>query len=344
MKIYSFVNDYSEGCHPLVLESLIASNHSQQSGYGEDIFCKNASVQIRQIIDKPDADIHFIAGGTLANLIVLASILKPFESIIAADTGHINTHEAGAIEAVGHKIESVFSKDGKLAPENLSPLLDKFPEFHTVKPRVVYISNSTEIGTIYRKEELRLLYEFCKENDLILFVDGARLPVALTAEKNDMTIKDIANHSDVFYIGGTKCGALFGEAVVIVNDSLKKDFKYYLKQRGGMMAKGRAMGAQFERLLQDNLIFDLAEHANTTAAKIAATLQSLGYQFLSSPETNQLFPMLPNSVIAELQKEYDFMIWKKTDESNSVVRIVTSWATPPEIVDRFTSTLRNLSS
>lgn len=341
--IHNFANDYTEGCHPSVLQALSDHNLQQQPGYGNDDYSAMAADLIRQKANCAHAAVHFIAGGTLANLVVLASALKPFESVIAADTGHIHTHETGAIEATGHKIETVPTSDGKLTPANISPLLNKFPLYHTVKPRLVYISNSTEAGTIYTKGELSELYSFCKENDLILFLDGARLISALTAPSNDMTLADIAAFTDVFYIGGTKCGALFGEAVVMTNDLLKQDFQYHIKQRGAMMAKGRAMGVQFLRLFQDDLVFRLAVHSNAMAAKISNAVRELGYSFLTESDSNQVFPILPNEVIAKLQQDYVFIVWQEIDNTSSAIRLVTSWATPEEKVDRFIDDLKRLS-
>lgn len=340
MIIHSFTNDYSEGCHPAVLEALTRSNMEQQAGYGDDDYSKSAAQCLRDLTGKPDADIYFVAGGTIANLLILSSILKPFESVIAADTGHINTHEAGAIEATGHKVEAVSSPDGKLCPDDIRPLLEKFPEYHTVRPRVVYISNSSEIGTIYTKMELEELSEFCHDNGLILFMDGARLASALTAHSNQLTISDIANLTDVFYLGGTKSGALFGEAVVILNDDLKRDFKYHQKQRGAMLAKGRSLGVQFDTLLKDGLIFDLAKHANDMAAKITKALRAMDHHnFLTDSDTNQIFPVLPLRTIEELQKRYGFYIWESFNEDEAVIRMVTSWATPEVKVDTFIADL-----
>lgn len=343
MIIHSFTNDYSEGCHPSILEALSLSNLVQQPGYGEDIYTLQAIQSIKNKIDDPDADVHLISGGTLTNLLVLASILKPFESVIAAHTGHISTHETGAIEATGHKIEEVTTSDGKLTPELIKPILNKFPEYHTVKPRVVYISNSTEIGTIYTKQDLTSLSEFCKQNDLILFMDGARLPSALTAASNDLTLADVARLTDVFYIGGTKSGALLGEAVVITNDALKKDFKYHQKQRGAMMAKGRVLGIQFDQLLKDDLIFKLATHANGLATKIREAIKEAGYSFLTKSDTNQIFPVLPNKVIDKLILKYGFYVWEPVDADNSAVRLITSWATPEDKVDLFIHDLKETS-
>lgn len=332
--IYSFANDYAEGCHPSILKALTETNLIQQSGYGDDEYTRNAESIIRQLT-ATDADVHMIAGGTLANLTVLSSILKPFESVVAATSGHIYVNETGAIEATGHKVEAAPSEDGKLRPKDIIPFLNKARGHHVVRTRAVYISNSTELGTVYTKKELTDLSEFCKANDLILFMDGARLPMALTAASNDLTLADIAALTDIFYIGGTKCGALLGEAVVIVNPELKKDFKYYLKQRGALTAKGRSMGIQFDQLFKDDLIFDLARHANLMASKLSDTFKSLGYPMLIDSDTNQIFPILPNQVIQKLQQKYGFLVWDIIDPETSCVRLITSWATPENMVDKF---------
>ena len=342
MAIHSFTNDYSEGCHPSVLEALLQSNLIQQAGYGEDSYTQQAIIKIRELIGDDSAAVHLVAGGTIANLLVLASALKPFESVIAAETGHINTHETGAVEATGHKIETVRTDDGKLRVKDIEPLLDKFPLYHTVRPRVVYISNSTEVGTIYNRRELTELSEFCRASDLILFMDGARLPSALMSASNDLLLTDIARLTDVFYLGGTKCGALLGEAIVITNDSLKVDFAYHIKQRGAMLAKGRVLGIQFATLLNDNLIFDLAKYANLLAMKINLAVKDLGYSFLTESHTNQIFPVLPNGLIEKLAKKYDFYVWEQVDSNYSAIRLITSWATPEDKVDMFVNDLRNL--
>lgn len=339
---YSFANDYSEGCHPSILSALAESNLTQQAGYGDDIYTTNAANRIREIAQAPDADIHMIAGGTLTNLTVLSSIMRPYESVVAASIGHIYVNEAGAIEATGHKVEGTQTRNGKLQPKDIQPFLNKARGHHMVKTKAVYISNSTELGTVYTKQELTDLYSFCKENDLILFMDGARLPMALTAPSNNLSLADIARLTDVFYIGGTKCGALLGEAVVITNPELQKDFKYHLKQRGALAAKGRAMGIQFEQLLQNNLIFDLAKHANTMASKMAKAFIQLGYPMLIDSDTNQIFPVLPNRLITLLQKEYDFYIWSVVNAEYSAIRLITSWATPEDIVDEFIDDLKKL--
>ncbi|MDU1889554.1 MAG: aminotransferase class I/II-fold pyridoxal phosphate-dependent enzyme [Dysgonomonas sp.] len=340
---YSFANDYSEGCHPSILRALDKSNFIQQAGYGDDEHSRNATAEIRKKTGCDQIGVYMVAGGTLANLVVLSSVLKPFESVVAADTGHIYVNEAGAIEATGHKVEAAPTEDGKLRPKDILPFLNKIRGHHVVRTRVVYISNSTELGTVYTKTELQDLYRFCKENNLLLFMDGARLAMSLTAPSNDMTLADIAANTDIFYIGGTKCGALIGEAIVIPNPEIEKDFKYHLKQRGALTAKGRTIGIQFECLLKDNLIFDLAKHANNMAAKIGDAFTSLGYPLLIKSDTNQIFPVLPNALIEKLREEYEFLTWSIIDKDHSAVRFITSWATPESVVDEFIKDLQECS-
>lgn len=340
---YSFANDYAEGCHPSILKALAATNMVQQAGYGDDEYSRNAEKIIRELTDCPHACVHMVTGGTQANLVVLASMLRPFESVVAATTGHIYANETGAIEATGHKVEAAHTADGKLRPDDVRQFLNKARGHHVVRTRAVYISNSTELGTVYTKKELADLYEFCKANDLLLFMDGARLAMALTAPSNDMTPADIAALTDVFYIGGTKCGALLGEAIVITNPELQKDFNYHLKQRGALTAKGRTVGIQFDCLLRDNLIFDLATHANRMAAKLSDAFRALGFSMLMESDTNQIFPVLPNKLIEELQREYAFLVWNVVDGEHSAVRLITSWATSELAVDGFIEDLQNLA-
>lgn len=343
MKKYSFKNDYSEGCHSRILEALIKTNLDQQNGYGYDDYCDEARKLIKIKINNQDADIHFVSGGTQANLLVISSILRPHESVISAETGHIFTNETGAIEATGHKIHAVTTKDGKLKPEHIQSVLDAHTNKpHQLKQKLVYISNSTEIGTIYQKQELKELYEFCQSNDLYLFLDGARLGQALTSEINDLTLQDIADFTDIFYLGGTKNGALLGEAIIITNDNLKEDFGFHMKQKGAMLAKGRLLGIQFSELMKDDLYFDLASHSNIQAMKIKAAFQKKGFQFLSETFTNQIFPILNNDQIAQLSDKFDFYVWKKIDEENSAIRLITSWATADNVVEDFINEINHL--
>lgn len=331
--MYSFANDYSEGAHPKVLDLMIKSNLEQNTGYGNDIHSEKAKEYIRNIIENRDAAIHFIPGGTHANLLAISSFLRPHQGVISVDTGHIVTNETGAIEATGHKVVSVEGEDGKLTVEAINEALKSYSSETRPKPKMVYISNSTELGTIYSKKELRAISELCKEKGLILFMDGARLGSALTSRLNDLTFKDIAELTDVFYIGATKNGGLFGEALVIIKDELKEDFRYLLKQRGAMLSKGFILGMQFEALFQDNLFFELAEHANNMADQIAKAIKKEGYSFLTETCSNQLFPILPNELIDELSKEFIFHIIEEIDGEHSAIRFVTSWATSQESVD-----------
>lgn len=332
---YDFRNDYSEGAHPNILQALAKTNLVQETGYGEDRFCDEAARLIRKEIDRPDADVHFVSGGTQANLIVISSILKPYQSVVAADSGHIFTHETGAIEATGHKINNIITENGKITPEMIQPVLDFHSDEHMVKPSMVYISNSTELGTVYGKQELEELSAFCRQNNLYLFMDGARLGSALTSQNNDLSLAQIAKLVDVFYIGGTKNGALIGEAIVIINGKLKENFRFYIKQRGALLAKGRIFGIQFIELFSNNLFYDLATHANAMAQKLAEGIKKRGYGFLTKAVSNQLFPILPDKLIEGLSEKYGFYVWAKYDEGNSSIRLVTSWATKEEFVDEF---------
>ncbi len=333
--IHSFKNDYSEGAHPCILQALAETNLVQTDGYSEDIYCQKAIELIQEKIENSSADVHFIAGGTLANIVVISSLLKPYESIISAQTGHIHVHEAGAIESIGHKIHTVESEDGKLKPADIQEVLDVHTDEHMVRPKAVYISNSTEIGSIYSKKELTDLSQFCKSNDLYLFLDGARLGSALTSPFNDISLAEITQLVDIFYIGGTKNGALFGEAIVITNPKLKDHFRYYLKQKGALLAKGRVLGVQFFELFKDDLFFQLAQHANKMAQKLAQGIQNLKFPFLSIPQTNQIFPIFPNQMIEQLQVNYGFYVWEKIDENYSAIRLVTSWATQNKDIEGF---------
>lgn len=340
---YSFKNDYSEGCHPNILEALVRTNLNQQNGYGYDDYSNDARELIRKKANNPEADIHFVSGGTQANLLIISSILRPHESVISAETGHIFTNETGAIEATGHKIHGVSTEDGKLKMEHIQSVLDSHTNKpHQLKQKLVYISNSTEIGTIYKRQELKELYEFCQANDLYLFLDGARLGQALTSEINDLTLEDIANFTDVFYLGGTKNGALLGEAIVITNDKLKVDFGFHIKQKGAMLAKGRLLGIQFLELMKEDLYFDLAKHSNAQAMKIKAALHQKGFQFLSETFTNQIFPILNQAQIEKLSEKFDFYVWKKISETNSAIRLITSWATSDEVVEDFINEIESL--
>jgi threonine aldolase len=330
--MYSFKNDYSEGAHPRILNALMESNFVQEEGYGEDQYTQKAIELLKQSIGRTDVDIHLLAGGTQTNLIALSAFLRPHEAVLAASTGHILGHETGAIEATGHKILSIETDNGKLQPSHLKGVLDAHTDEHMVKPKLVYISNSTEIGSIYKRSELEQLSDFCQHHKLILYMDGARLGSALCSEENDLKLSDLAALVDAFYIGGTKNGALIGEALVICRDALKEDFRFHMKQKGALLAKGRLLGIQFLELFRDNLFFDLASHANKMAIMIRDELGKKNVRFLTHSPSNQIFPILPNALITELQSKYSFHIWEKVDSDYAAIRLVTSWATKEDAV------------
>lgn len=340
--IYSFKNDYSEGAHPLILNTLAGLSNEQNIAYGYDRYSAHAAELIREETGCADADVHFLEGGTQTNLTAIAAFLRPHEAAVAAVSGHINTHETGAIEATGHKVVTAPAPDGKLTPALIQGILDSHPDEHMVKPKLVYISDSTEVGTIYSRAELEALSRFSKENSLYLYLDGARLGSALTCAENDLTMKDIAKLTDAFYIGGTKNGALFGEALVICNPALKEELRYIIKQRGAMLAKGMVLGAQFEAFFQDGLYFELAAHANEMASRLSQGISEAGYSFLTQSPTNQIFPVFPDALIAKLQEDYGFEIWGKAGETSTAIRLVTSWATPIQAVDTFLQNLDRL--
>ncbi|MFP5105893.1 threonine aldolase family protein [Neobacillus sp. C211] len=340
--MYSFKNDYSEGAHPRILNALIESNLVQVEGYGEDQFSQKAVELLKERMGRTDVDIHLLSGGTQTNLIAISAFLRPHEAAMAASTGHILGHETGAIEATGHKVLSIETENGKLTPSDVQSVLDDHPDEHMVKPKLVYISNSTEIGSIYNRSELVQLRDFCKKNHLILYMDGARLGSALCSTENDLQLSDLPTLVDAFYIGGTKNGALIGEALVICKDSLKEDFRYHMKQKGALLAKGRLLGTQFLELFRDNLFFDLAAHANMMATILRDEISKANIPFLTHSPSNQIFPILPNALITELEKHYAFHIWEKVDTDHSAIRLVTSWATEEEEVAAFLKDLKKL--
>lgn len=337
--MYSFTNDYSEGAHPKILESLLTNNLIQQNGYSLDVHTKHAIELIHSEIHRSDADIHLITGGTQTNLITIATALRPYQAVISAATGHINVHETGAIEATGHKVLAMQTQDGKLTPALIREALDSHTDEHMVQPKMAYISNATEVGTQYTKAELEALHHICRQKDLYLFMDGARMGSALTSSSNDLTLADIAALTDIFYIGGTKNGALFGEALVICDPRLKPDFRFMIKQRGAMLAKGWLLGIQFEELFQNNLFYAMASHANRMADRLRTALTEKGYAFASASATNQLFPVLPDSLVEKLSRDYTFNIDRKYDNSHTVIRLVTSWATTEDGVNSFIKSL-----
>jgi len=336
---YSFKSDYSELVHPKVLEAFVAVGYKQFEGYGLDEFTLRAAQLVKEKIGGSHADIHFISGGTHANLIVISSILRPHEAVIAAESGHICVHEAGAIEATGHKICTIASEDGKLRAEEIEAVIYEHCDEHMVKPRMVYLSQSTETGQAYNSQELLDISRVCEGSGVYLFIDGARMSAALNSPACDLTYSDITALADVFYLGGTKNGALFGEAIVICNPKLKEDFRYFLKQRGALISKGAAISLQFEALLKDGLIDELAQHANAMASKMAKGILEAGYSLMYPAQTNMIFPTFPSHVADKLHQKYEFYDWKKTQDTTTA-RIVTSWATPESKVDEFLSCLK----
>ncbi len=331
-----FLNDYSEGAHPRVMEALEKTNLAVTCGYGEDEYCAKAREAMRKTFACPEADVHFLVGGTQTNLIAMTAFLRPWEAVIAVDSAHVCVHETGAIEAVGHKVYAVPGEDGKLTPEAVRKAVKDHQtgvEEHMVLPKLVYVSDSTELGTIYTRAELEALSDTCRELGLLLYLDGARLGAALTAEGNDLQPEDFAKLCDAFYVGGTKNAQLFGEAMIIVNDDLKPFFRNVMKQRGGMLAKGRLLGVQFEAMFRDDLWLQTARHANELAQKLAKGLKDLGVEFYIDSPTNQLFPILPDRVVEKLKAGFAFDFTAKIDETHTAIRFVTSWATPEENVD-----------
>ena len=341
-----FQCDYNEGAHPLIIKRLTETNMEQTVGYGEDPHCEEARRLIKQACQSDNADVHFLVGGTQANTTVIAHILRPYQGVLAATSGHINVHETGAIESTGHKVLAIPTEDGKLTAKQIDEAMQAHihedgPE-HMVQPGMVYLSFPTEIGTIYSHDELKAIRTVCNKYDLPLFVDGARLGYGLCSPECDLTLPQLAQLADVFYIGGTKVGALFGEAVVIMNETLKRDFRYSIKQHGGMLAKGRLLGLQFATLFTGNLYFDIAQHAIDEAMRIKAALQAKGIGFLIDSPTNQQFPIFTDTQIATLSEHFMLSLWQRIDESHTAMRICTSWATKTESTDALIRAIENL--
>ena len=342
-----FECDYSEGAHPKILERLTETNLCQTPGYGEDGFCERARAAIREKCGREDVDVHFLVGGTQANAVVITAALRPHQGAVAAVSGHINVHESGAIEASGHKVLAVAGNgDGKLYAKDVEEVIlghwnDENHE-HMVQPGLVYISFPTENGTLYTRAELTALWEVCQKHHVYLYIDGARLGYGLASPENDLTMADIARLCDAFYIGGTKVGALFGEAVVIANEALKKDFRYIMKQRGAMLAKGRLLGIQFEALFEDHLYEDISRHAIDLAMEIRDAFCRKGIPFLFESPTNQQFPVLTDAQRETLAKKYAFSYWCALDGDRSAVRFCTSWATKREHVQQLVADIDKL--
>ncbi len=332
-----FNSDYLEGAHPRIMEALLRTNMEQTVGYGCDEYCEEAKSIIKKLCKDENADVHLLVGGTQTNLTVIAAALRPHQGVLCAATGHINCHETGAIEATGHKVIPLPTENGKITAKDIEEYVfshyrDPSHE-HVVQPKLVYISFPTETGSIYTKAELTAISRVCREKNLTLFLDGARLGYGLASKENDLTIEDIYTLTDVFYIGGTKVGALFGEAVVISKESLKEDFRYMIKNRGAMLAKGRLLGIQFAELLRDGLYFEISKHAMDLAQKLKASLSQLGYEFYGNSPTNQQFIIVTEDEMNRLSEKFSFEIQEFLPDGNIVIRFCTSWATTEENVD-----------
>lgn len=331
-----FHNDYNEMCHPYVMEKMMAVQAMQMPGYSEDPCCVRAAQLIRKLCENDDLAVHFLVGGTQANLTVIDAALRPHQAAVGAVSAHINVHETGAVEATGHKVIALPSPDGKITAAQISKVMQAHltdaSHEHMAQPKLVYLSNPTELGTIYSLSELKDISAVCKEYGLFLFVDGARLGYGLTASGNDLTLPDLARLCDVFYIGGTKVGAMFGEAVVISNPVIAEDFRYLIKQHGGMLAKGWLLGVQFEALLENGLYFDISAHADRMADMLRSTLEKHGYPLLVDGVTNQVFAVLPDLLLEKLSSDFTFSEQERVDETHRAVRFCTSWATKPEDV------------
>ena len=338
-----FENDYSEGAHPEILEHLIETNMEQLSGYGTDIYCQKAKEKIRNACGIPDAEVFLLTGGTQTNQIIIDTVLAPYEGVIAARTGHVSTHEAGAIEFTGHKVLELPEKEGKIQATDLKDLLETFygdgNHEHMVFPGMVYISHPTEYGTLYSKQELKDLSAVCREYKIPLYMDGARLIYGLVSEGTDLTLQDIAQLCDCFYIGGTKAGLLCGEAVVFTGKNMPAHFLTRVKQHGALLAKGRLLGVQFDALFTDDLYLKIGKNAITTAAVLKNGLKEKNYEFYIDSPTNQIFIVLNNVQIKKLSEQVVFSFWEKKDDSHTVIRFATSWATRMEDVHKLLTLL-----
>lgn len=326
-----FVNDYCEGAHPAILQKLLETNMEKLSGYGTDKYCDSAKEKIRKACGCPDAEVFFLVGGTQTNATIIGSVLNRYEGVLAAQTGHVSCHEAGAIEYTGHKVLTLPAENGKIKAESITDYVETFygdeSHDHMVFPGMVYISFPTEYGTLYSKKELQEIYEVCKKRDLPLFVDGARLGYGLASSENDVTLEELAQLCDVFYIGGTKVGALCGEAVVFTNRRAPKYFVTQIKQHGALLAKGRLLGIQFDTLFTNDRYFKISEHAIYMAEKLKQLFAEKRYRFYLDSPTNQQFIILENEKLQELSGKVDFSIWEKQDAEHTVVRFATSWST-----------------
>ncbi|MDR1908264.1 MAG: aminotransferase class I/II-fold pyridoxal phosphate-dependent enzyme [Holosporales bacterium] len=334
-----FSSDYNEGAHPRLIAKLVETNMVQTFGYGSDAYCDEAADIIRNLCGQKDLDVHFIVGGTLTNLISISACLRPHQGVISPTNGHIHVQETGSIEATGHKILTIPSKNGKITAAQIDEYCEEYLNnegiVHLVQPKLVYITHPTELGTLYTRAEMLAISDVCKKRNLYLYVDGARLGYGLVAEGNDTDLKLITECCDIFYIGGGKQGALFGEAVVIKDKAIASDFRPIMKQRGGLLSKGRLLGIQFSELFKDDLYFEISRHANNMASLIRECLKKMGIEFFVENTTNLLFPILPDEMHDELSKQYSLTYYKRWDKTSSVIRIATSWATLEQNVMKF---------
>lgn len=350
--MYSFVNDYSEGAHERLMDALVRTNREQKDGYGEDIYCEEARGYLCDLCKCPNAGIHFLVGGTQTNYTMIAAALKPWQGVLSGDAGHITIHESGAIESTGHKVLPIPSVDGKVNPSDVERAFigheTDINHEHIVQPAMLYISNPTEFGAIYTLSELQTLREVCTRHGAYLYMDGARLGCALTVPDADVTLADLARLCDAFYVGGTKMGALCGEALIIPNPALDHDFRYIQKQKGARSAKSFVIGTQFAELFRDGLYFDLARHANTIARRLGEGFTRLGIELFSPVVTNQVFVVLPQPVIDALAPDFTCAWWQHhpadpvTGVPREVVRFCASWATPEEQVDALMKRLEKI--
>ncbi len=341
--MFSFESDYTEGAHPLILDAFVRTNYEQLSGYGFDKYCDSAKEKIKKACGRDDAQVFFLAGGTQTNQIVVDTMLEPYEGVVSTTTGHIEGHEAGAVEFTGHKVLTVPHHQGKMDAEDLKALLETFygddNHDHMVFPGMVYISHPSEYGTLYTLSELTALSDLCRKYDIPLFLDGARLGYGLMSNGTDVTLRDIARLCDVFYIGGTKVGALCGEAVVFTHNNAPKHFFTSIKQHGALLAKGRLLGVQFDTLFTDDLYFKLGKNAIDKANRMREAFREKGYEFFMETVTNQIFIVLENNKMQELKKQVSFGFWEKYDDNHTVVRFASSWATTDEAVDKLINLL-----
>lgn len=336
-----FADDYSEGAHPRIFAALKDYNAVQFETYGEDGVCATAANIIRERIGRDDVDVHFIDGGTHANLTVIAAALRPHQAVVSAASGHISVHETGAIEATGHKVITVAGEDGRVTTESLLKVCKDHYFDQMVKPGLLYLSQATELGSIYTKAQLQALYETAHDHGMVVFIDGARLGVALACGEGDLTFEDLPQLCDAFTIGGTKNGAMFGEAVVLVDDGLKQDFRFHMRQRGALLAKGWILGMQFWSLLKDSLYLRLAEAAVNDAQHLRKALEDCGYEMYSHSPTNLIFPILPRGLVEQLRQQYEFHDWVDEGGDTLVVRFVTSWATQEEHLNALIAEIQN---